>query len=149
MADSLILDEDGIYDPAHFNDRLLLGLKGTMSEAELHVLKARLRGGILNKARRGELEIRLPIGFVRDARGRVRLDPDSRIQDSVRQLFRTFERTGSATATVRAFREAGLKFPHRAVGGPNKGDVLWSDLDHSRALWVLHNPRWSQGKYAA
>ena len=64
MVRSPLLDEDGIYDPAHFNDRLLLGLKGTMSEAELHVLRARLRGGILNKARRGELEIRLPIGFV-------------------------------------------------------------------------------------
>jgi DNA invertase Pin-like site-specific DNA recombinase len=67
------------YDPAHFNDRLLLGLKGAMSEAELHVMRARLRGGILNKARRGELEMRLPIGFVYDAEARVRLDPDARI----------------------------------------------------------------------
>src|SRR6516162_8503733 len=66
LTDALILDEDGIYDPAHFNDRLLLGLKGTMSEAELHVLRARLQGGILNKARRGELRCRLPIGFVYD-----------------------------------------------------------------------------------
>src|SRR6267154_1307300 len=75
LADTLILDEDGLYDPAHFNDRLLLGLKGTMSEAEWHVLRARLRGGIVNKARRGELEVRLPIGFIYDAEGRVRLDP--------------------------------------------------------------------------
>jgi len=66
LTDTLILDEDGIYDPAHFNDRLLLGLKGTMSEAELHVLSARLRGGLINKARRGELRCRLPIGFVYD-----------------------------------------------------------------------------------
>jgi DNA invertase Pin-like site-specific DNA recombinase len=79
LADCLILDEDGVYDPAHFNDRLLLGLKGTMSEAELHVMRARLRGGILNKARRGELEMRLPIGFVYDTESRVRLDPDARI----------------------------------------------------------------------
>jgi DNA invertase Pin-like site-specific DNA recombinase len=86
LADSLILDEDGIYDPAHFNDRLLLGLKGTMSEAELHVLSARLRGGILNKARRGELETRLPVGFVYDRHGQCRLDPDARIQESIRQL---------------------------------------------------------------
>jgi len=143
LADSLILDEDGIYDPAHFNDRLLLGLKGTMSEAELHVLKARLRGGILNKARRGELETRLPIGFVYDAQGRVRLDPDARVQDIVRQLFRTFQRTGSATATVKAFREEGLQFPRRARAGAHKGEVLWSELDHSRALWVLHNPRYA------
>ena len=124
LADSLILDEDGVYDPAHFNDRLLLGLKGTMSEAELHVLKARLRGGILNKARRGELEVRLPIGFVYDPQGRVRLDPDVRIQDSVRQLLHTFQRTGSASATVKAFREQGSRFPRRALTGPRNGEVL-------------------------
>src|SRR6202044_212415 len=111
LADTLILDEDGVYDPASFNDRLLLGLKGTMSEAELHVLKARLRGGIINKARRGELEMRLPIGFVYDADGQVRLDPDTSIQTSVRQLFSTFRRTGSAVATVKEFREQGLQFP--------------------------------------
>lgn len=140
LADTLILDEDGIYDPAHFNDRLLLGLKGTMSEAELHVLKARLRGGILNKARRGELVMRLPIGFVHDAQGRVRLDPDIRIQDSVRALLQTFERTGSATATAKEFRKQGLKFARHAINGLLKGDVLWSDLTHSRTLFVLHNP---------
>lgn len=76
LTDTLILDEDGIYDPAHFNDRLLLGLKGTMSEAELHVLRARLRGGIVNKARRGELWITPPIGLVYDSQGEVILDPD-------------------------------------------------------------------------
>jgi DNA invertase Pin-like site-specific DNA recombinase len=143
LADTLILDEDGIYDPAHFNDRLLLGLKGTMSEAELHVLRARLRGGILNKARRGELEMRLPIGFVYDAERRVRLDPDARVQESVRQLFRTFQRTGSATATVKAFRNQGVRFPRRVYRGPNKGDVVWNELEHSRALWVLHHPRYA------
>jgi DNA invertase Pin-like site-specific DNA recombinase len=143
LADTLILDEDGVYDPAHFNDRLLLGLKGTMSEAELHVLRARLRGGILNKARRGELQIRLPIGFVYDARGRVRLDPDARVQETVRQLFSSFRRTGSATATVKAFREQGLKFPRRCYRGPGKGEVVWAELDHSRVLWVLHHPRYA------
>ncbi len=143
LADSLILDEDGIYDPAHFNDRLLLGLKGTMSEAELHVLRARLRGGILNKARRGELETRLPVGFVYDGHGQCRLDPDARIQESIRQLFRTFRRTGSATSTVKAFRKQGLKFPRRIFSGPRKGDVLWTALGHSRVLWVLHHPRYT------
>jgi DNA invertase Pin-like site-specific DNA recombinase len=143
LADTLILDEDGIYDPAHFNDRLLLGLKGTMSEAELHVLRSRLRGGILNKARRGELEMRLPIGFVYDAQRCVRLDPDVRIQESVRQLFRAFRRTGSATATVKAFREQGLQFPRRLYRGPRKGEVLWAELEHSRVLWVLHHPRYA------
>jgi DNA invertase Pin-like site-specific DNA recombinase len=143
LADTLILDEDGVYDPAHFNDRLLLGLKGTMSEAELHVLRSRLRGGILNKARRGELEMRLPIGFVYDAQRRVRLDPDARIQESIRQLFGTFRRTGSATATVKAFREQDLLFPRRVYRGPQKGEVLWAELEHSRVLWVLHHPRYA------
>jgi DNA invertase Pin-like site-specific DNA recombinase len=143
LADTLILDEDGVYDPAHFNDRLLLGLKGTMSEAELHVLRARLRGGLLNKARRGELEVRLPIGFVYDAQQRVRLDPDARIQESIRQLFRTFRRTGSATATVKAFREQGLTFPRRVFHGAHQGEVLWGELEHSRVLRVLHHPRYA------
>lgn len=143
LAGTLILDEDGIYDPAHFNDRLLLGLKGTMSEAELHVLRARLRGGILNKARRGELEMRLPIGFVYDANKRVLLDPDKRVQDTVRMLFKTFRRTGSAMATVKAFRAQKLQFPRRVYRGPDKGEVIWGELDHSRALWILHNPRYA------
>jgi DNA invertase Pin-like site-specific DNA recombinase len=80
LSDTLILDEDGIYDPGDFNDRLLLGLKGTMSEAELHFLKARLQGGLLNKARRGELALALPVGLVYNAQQRVILDPDQRVQ---------------------------------------------------------------------
>lgn len=143
LSDTLILDEDGIYDPAHFNDRLLLGLKGTMSEAELHVLRARLRGGILNKARRGDLEVPLPIGFQYDANHRVILDPDKQVQQTLRTLFQTFRRTGSAIATVKAFRNEGLKFPRRARSGPARGEILWGELDHSRTLWVLHNPRFA------
>ena len=80
LTDTLILDEDGLYNPGHFNDRLLLGLKGTMSEAELHVLRSRLRGGLINKARRGELRCRLPVGFVYDPKGRLVLDPDQQVQ---------------------------------------------------------------------
>src|SRR3970282_214316 len=105
LTDTLILDEDGVYDPAHFNDRLLLGLKGTMSEAELHILQARMRGGLLNKARRGELIIPLPVGLAYDAEGHVVLDPDKQVQESIRLLFTMFRRTGSAVATVRAFRQ--------------------------------------------
>src|SRR6202140_5221484 len=100
LTDTLILDEDGVYDPAHFNDRLLLGLKGTMSEAELHVLRARLQGGILNKARRGELQCPLPVGFLYNASSQPVLDPDKQGQESIRWLFETFRRTGSATATT-------------------------------------------------
>ena len=143
LTETLILDEDGLYDPAHFNDRLLLGLKGTMSEAELHVLRARLRGGIVNKARRGELEIPLPVGFVYDASGRVGLDPDQQVQETIRAFFQTFRRTGSATATVKVFRDQQLPFPRRARAGVHQGETLWGRLEHSRALWVLHNPRFA------
>ena len=143
LTDTLILDEDGLYNPAHFNDRLLLGLKGTMSEAELHVLRARLIGGQLAKASRGELEMKLPVGLVNDASGRVVLDPDLQVQNAVRAFFDTFSRTGSATGTVKSFRKQGLLFPRRLSTGPNKGEVAWGPLLHSRALRVLKNPRYT------
>jgi len=147
LTDTLILDEDGVYDPTHFNDRLLLGLKGTMSEAELHVLRARLRGGILNKAQRGELQMRLPVGLVDGPDGRVMLDPDAQVQGSIRLLFEVFARTGSAHAIVKHFREHGLQFPTRIHTGPCRGDLVWLPLGESRALHVLHNPRYA-GAYA-
>lgn len=147
LTDTLILDEDGVYDPTHFNDRLLLGLKGTMSEAELHVLRARLRGGILNKAQRGELQLRLPVGLVDGAEGRVVLDPDTQVQGSVRLLFEVFARTGSAHGVVKHFREHGLQFPARLHTGPCRGDLEWFPLGESRALHVLRNPRYA-GAYA-
>lgn len=100
LTDTLILDEDGLYDPSHFNDRLLLGLKGTMSEAELHVIRARMLGGIRSKARRGELALPLPTGLIYDATGRVVRDPDERVRGAVMLFFDTFRRTGAATATV-------------------------------------------------
>lgn len=143
LTDTLILDEDGIYDPAHFNDRLLLGLKGTMSEAELHVIKARLQGGILNKARRGELQSSLPVGLVYNALNQPALDPDKQVQQSLRLFFTTFQRTGSAMATAKAFHEQGLLFPRRLKKGPRKGELLWAELTHSRALQMLHNPRYA------
>jgi DNA invertase Pin-like site-specific DNA recombinase len=143
LTDTLILDEDGVYDPRHFNDRLLLGLKGAMSEAELHVIRARLQGGILNKARRGELQCPLPVGFLYNSEGRPILDPDKQVQESIRFFFNTFRRTGSACAVVKAFRHKGLLFPQRLKKGPNKGELLWGELIHSRALYILHNPRYA------
>ena len=143
LTDTLILDEDGIYDPSHFNDRLLLGLKGTMSEAELHVLRARLQGGIHNKARRGELMIKPPVGLRYNSEGVLVLDPDKQVQQSLRLLFETFRRTGSATATVKAFRKQGLLFPRRVPGGPQKGDLVWGALGHCQVLRILHNPRYA------
>ncbi len=143
LTDTLILDEDGLYNPGDFNDRLLLGLKGTMSEAELHVLRARLRGGILNKARRGALKMPLPVGLVYDSDDNVVLDPDGQVQRSFEHLFETFERTGSASATVKHFREQGLRFPRRPRSGPHKGELVWESLRHWRVLRVLHNPRYA------
>jgi len=143
LSGTLILDEDGIYDPAHFNDRLLLGLKGTMSEAELHVLKARLQGGIRNKARRGELSLPLPIGLVYRADDKIALDPDQSITQSLTLLFDTFREVGSAMAVVKRFRSEGLEFPRRIRRGIGKGDLLWGTLDHSRVLQILHNPRYA------
>jgi DNA invertase Pin-like site-specific DNA recombinase len=143
MAGTLICDEDGLYDPRAFNDRLLLGLKGAMAESELHFLRARLRGGQLSKARRGELVMALPIGLVYDAAGHVILDPDTAIQGALRHLLSTFEAAGSATAVVKAFRAAGLSFPWRHHKGPRKGDVDWQPLRHSTVLHVLHNPRYA------
>lgn len=143
LADTLILDEDGIYDPSHFNDRLLLGLKGTMSEAELHVLRARLLGGQMNKARRGELWMSPPMGFVYDPSGKVVLDPDRQIQDTVRLLFETFRRTGSALQVVRHFTKERIGWPRRLKTGPRAGEIVWAKLEHSRVLGILHNPRYT------
>ncbi len=143
MTGTLILDEDGIYDPATFNDRLLLGLKGTMSEAELHVLQARLKGGILNKASRGELKVPLPVGLVYAEDQTVLLDPDAQIQQALRLLFATFKRTGSAWGTVRSFREQGLLFPRRVRTGYHTGEIHWMPLQHSTVLKVLRNPRYA------
>jgi len=122
FTDTLILDEDGIYDPKTFNDRLLLGLKGTISEAELHVLQARMQGGSLNKARRGELKTKLPIGFLYDDSDRIILDPDAQIQQAIRTLFEVFRWTGSACSTMRAFHQKGMLFPHRVNLGPTEAN---------------------------
>jgi DNA invertase Pin-like site-specific DNA recombinase len=143
LTNTLILDDDGTYSPVDFNDRLLLGLKGTMSEAELHLLRARLRGGILNQARRGELKMQLPIGLVYDLTDKVRLDPDQQVQDTLRTFFAAFDRTGSGTGTVKYFRQHQLLFPRRVRTGPHKGQVVWGPLLHSRALQVLHSPRYA------
>ncbi|HEY8744371.1 MAG TPA: recombinase family protein, partial [Chloroflexota bacterium] len=143
LSDTLILDEDGVYDPGHFNDRLLLGLKGTMSEAELHVLHARLQGGVLSKASRGELRGPLPTGFVYGANDQVVLDPDQQVRQAIQLFFQTFQRTGSAWTTVRIFREQGWLFPRRFRAGPHTGELVWAPLLHSTTRNVLHNPRYA------
>jgi DNA invertase Pin-like site-specific DNA recombinase len=143
LSNTLICDEDGLYDPANFNDRLLLGLKGTMSEAELHFIRARLRGGQLSKARRGELPMALPVGLVTDPAGKVVLDPDAGVQHALSHLFATFARTGSARAVVQGFKAEALLFPSRVRFGPHKGELVWMPLKHGRVLRTLHNPRYA------
>ena len=143
LSGTLILDEDGLYDPCNFNDRLLLGLKGTMSEAELHLLKGRLRGGVLSKARRGELIQPLPVGLVYTPAGKVVLDPDTGVAQAVAHLFATFTATGSALATVKAFKSQDLRFPRRLNSGERKGELVWGPLEHSGVLRTLHNPRYA------
>jgi hypothetical protein len=110
------------------------------------ILRARLRGGLINKARRGELRCPLPIGFVHDADARVVLDPDRQIRESVTMLFETFAKTGSVSATVRHFRKEGLLFPTRVGRGARKGEVTWAALSVGRAASALHNP-WYAGAY--
>ena len=141
LSDTLILDEDGLYDSSHFNDRLLLGLKGAMSE--LHVLRARLQGGLMNKARRGELRFILPVGLIYDVRDRVTLDPDQQVQQAFRTFFQAYEQTGSACRVVKFFKQQGLVFPRRLRRGARKGELIWGPLGHNRALQVLHNPRYA------
>ena len=144
LTETLILDEEGLYDPQHFNDRLLLGLKGTMSEAELHMIRARLQGGILTKARRGELRTPLPVGFVYDEAGRVMLDPDQQVRDTIQTFFRTFRRIGSAMGTVKEFRRRGIAFPRYQGQGPwIRHGLVWGELDFPSALRLLKNPRYA------
>ena len=119
LTQTLILDEDGLYDPQHFNDRLLLGLKGTMSEAELHLLSARLRGGVLNKARRGELQSPLPVGFVYDEHGQVVLDPDDRSEIHP-SLFPDLSPSWVGHGDGEGLSTKGILFPRRLRTGPRK-----------------------------
>ena len=142
-AGTLIKDEDGLYDPADFNDRMLLGLKGTMSEAELHFLRARLRGGLLAKANRGELRVGLPVGLCYDAADRVVLHPDAQVRAAVAMFFESFARIGSACGVVRHFRENGLRFPVAAHSTVHTQEVVWGRLSVSRAIVMLRSPRYA------
>jgi DNA invertase Pin-like site-specific DNA recombinase len=145
LTDTLIGDADGIYHPALFNDRLLLGLKGTMSEAELHVLRARLNGGIRNKAARGELRRGLPVGFVwGDADSEVRFHPDETVVSAIRNVFARFAETGSARRVWLWFRAQGLSFPLQMRQG---GGIRWVEPSYTAIHHVLRNPVYA-GAYA-
>jgi len=142
-TDTLLIDEDGAYHPGDFNDRLLLGLKGTMSQAELHFLRVRLQGGKLNKARKGQLRFPLPVGFVYAEPEGIVLDPDQEVQGAVRLVFATFGQTASAYGVVQHFAEHQLLFPKRSYGGVWSGQLRWGRLNHGRVLALLRNPAYA------
>jgi DNA invertase Pin-like site-specific DNA recombinase len=140
LSDTLVIDEDGIYDPGQYDDRLLLGFRGTMSEAELHWLRSRLLGGKRATAERGQLCFRLPVGFVYDEEGRIVLDPDEEIRQAVRQIFTLFDQQGSALAVVKHFAAHRLDFPTRSQRRGEAAAVYWQPLSLKRTLAVLHSP---------
>src|SRR5215472_3952846 len=141
LTDTLIVDADGIYDLRRFNDRLLLGLKGTMSEAELHLLAGRLHESRRAAARRGELRLVLPVGYVHDDVGQVVMDPNEEIRAAITDAFAAFDATGSSYGVVGAFE--GRPFPHRAHGGAWSGEVRWGRLTRGRILDLLQNPSYA------
>lgn len=143
LTHTLVIDADGSYDPGDFNDGLLLGLKGTMAQAELHFLRGRLQGGKLNKARKGELRFPLPVGFCYDEQGRIVVDPDDQVRGAVQLVFTLFRETGSAYAVVQRFAHCALCFPRRAYGGAWAGKLIWGRLTHTRVLGLLKNPSYA------
>jgi DNA invertase Pin-like site-specific DNA recombinase len=143
LTNTLVIDEDGVYDPTQYSDRLLLGFLGTMSEAELHLLRSRLLGGKLKKASTGQLRFRPPTGLVYDTEGRIVLDPDEQVQQAIQLILDLFERSPSALAVVQHFADHHLQCPTRLWGGGRNSQVTWRPLSHGRVLEILHNPEYA------
>ena len=143
LTDTLVIDADGVYDLSDINDRLVLGVKGTITETELHIFSSRLDQSRRAAAARGELRWRLPAGYVHDDEGAIVLDPDQEVQAAVADLFAAFVATGSAYGVVGVF--AGRRFPRRPHGGP--AELAWAPLTYDRVLKVLTNPAYA-GAYA-
>ena len=137
---ALLGDYDGLYDPTDFNDRLLLGFKGIMSEAELHFLRARMHEGRLNKARRGELFNHASIGYVRESGGGLALDPDEQVQQVVRLVFDRFDRQGTLHGLLRYLVHHGIRLPIRPHAGPNRGKLEWRRPNRETLQNMLHHP---------
>ena len=152
MFHTLLADGDRLYDPTDYNDRLLLGLHGLMSEAEVHLLKSRMLEGKRNKARRGELLNHPPIGYVRTAEGDYQLDPDEEAQSVVRLVFATFERQGSLHGLLRYLVANEIRLPIRPHFGPNRGQLQWRRPNRQTLGNMLHHPiyagayRWGHRK---
>ena len=137
---ALLGDYDGLYDPTDFNDRLLLGLKGIMSEAELHFLRARMHEGRLNKARRGELFNHAAVGYVREPGRGLALDPDEQAQQVVRMVFDQFDRQGTLHGLLRYLVHHGIRLPIRPHHGPNRGKLEWHRPNRETLQNMLHHP---------
>lgn len=140
LTGTLILDEDGLYDPADFNDRMLLGLKGTMSEAELHYLHARMKGGLDNKARRGELKFRIPVGYIYDDFDQLVKDPDENVRNVIALVFDTYARFHSCQRTLKELRGQHILFPKKDHSGYNRHTLQWREITHYHILHMIHNP---------
>ncbi|MDZ4876879.1 MAG: hypothetical protein CLLPBCKN_006314 [Chroococcidiopsis cubana SAG 39.79] len=142
-----IADLDGVYDPSQYNDRLLLGLKGTMSEAELHIFKQRMTQGKLNKARRGELNLPLPSGYVQRASGEVTFDPDEQVQQIIKLIFQKFDDLGTLNAVLCYLVQHGIQLGIRLRTGPSKGELEWRRPNRMTLQNLLKNPVYA-GAYA-
>lgn len=138
ITETLLIDADGVYDPGDVNDRMLLGMKSTIGEVELHVMAQRLHAAKKAAAQRGELRSPLPVGYVHDDTGEIVIDPDAEVQAAIADLFAAFAACGSAYGVVAAFAER--RFPLRAYGGAWAGQLRWGALTHARVLGVLKNP---------
>src|SRR5712691_7857889 len=143
---TLIADLDGVYDPVQYNDRLLLGLKGTMSEAELHILKQRMHQGRLSKAGRGELQFALPVGYIWSPAGEIQFDPDEQVQQVVRLIFRTFENLGTLGGLVRYLAQQQIQLGVRVREGPGKGELVWRRPNRATLQMMLKHPLYA-GSY--
>lgn len=140
LFQTLLADQDGLYDPTNYNDRLLLGLKGTMSEAELHILEGRMRQGRWNKARRGEIYVHPPIGYVRTSSGEFAIDPDEQAQSIVRLIFDKFDELKSLNAVLQYFTKNSLRIGVRPHCGKNRGNLEWHEPSRATLQNLLRNP---------
>lgn len=140
---TLISDASGVYDPRVYDDRLLLGLKGTFSEAQWYNMRAQLKAARLNKARRGELAIRLPIGYDRQADGQVVFTPDREVQQAIRLVLTQFEALNSARAVQHYFRDHRLDLPRRVLSGPDRGQIVWKRASYGAIYQILKHPAYA------
>lgn len=146
LTDTLVIDHDGIYNPNDFNDRVLLGFKGTWSHTELHGMRLRLQGAKLNKAKKGELRCTPPTGYIYDPDGRMVLDPDESVVATIGMVFEQFRLLGTAFKVMRYFAQNNIPFPRRIWRPGESGTLKWGSVNLNRILAILHNPTYT-GSY--